>query len=168
MRRTPRDIEDSARLISRRGLVLGGGMLAFGGLLGARMRHLQVDQADQFRLLAEENRINIRLLPPARGLVFDRNGILIAGNEQNYRVVMVRDEVADPEKVLQDLARVIPLSEEDLDHAREELRKRSRLIPVTIADRLSWEDLSQVGVNLPALPAIQRVIATQPELGLDA
>ncbi|MEM9433205.1 MAG: penicillin-binding protein 2 [Pseudomonadota bacterium] len=160
MRRTPKDIEDSARLISRRGLVLGGGMLAFGGLLGARMRHLQVDQADQFRLLAEENRINIRLLPPARGLVFDRNGILIAGNEQNYRVVMVRDEVADPEKVLQDLARVIPLSEEDLDHAREELRKRSRLIPVTIADRLSWEDLSQVGVNLPALPGIK------PEFGL--
>ncbi len=160
MRRTPKDIEQSARMISRRGLILGGGMLVFGGILGARMRHLQVDQADQFRLLAEENRINIRLLPPARGLVFDRKGVLIAGNEQNYRVVMIRDEVDDPEQVLQNLAKIIPLTNEDLDKAREELRKRSRLVPVTIADRLSWEDLSQVAVNAPALPGIT------PEFGL--
>ncbi len=160
MRRTPKDNEQSSRMISRRGLILGGGMLVFGGILGARMRHLQVDQADQFRLLAEENRINIRLLPPARGLVFDRKGVLIAGNEQNYRVVMIRDEVDDPEQVLQNLAKIIRLTPEDLDKAREELRKRSRLVPVTIADRLSWEDLSQVAVNAPALPGIT------PEFGL--
>ena len=160
MRRSPKDTEDSARIISRRGLVLGGGMVAFSSVLGMRMRHLQVNQADQFRLLAEENRINIRLLPPARGQIFDRNGLLIAGNEQNYRVVMVRDEVDDPEKVLHDLSRLIPLTTEDMVRIREELRKRSRLVPVTIADRLSWEDLSQVAVNAPVLPGIT------PEVGL--
>ncbi|SFR32966.1 penicillin-binding protein 2 [Litoreibacter janthinus] len=160
MRRSPKDTEESAAIISRRGLVMGSGMAAFAGVLGLRMRHLQVDQADQFRLLAEENRINIRLLPPARGQVFDRNGLLLAGNEQNYRVTMVRDEVDDPEQVLHALARLIPMTEEDMERAREELRKRSRLVPVTIADRLSWEDLSQVAVNAPALPGIT------PEVGL--
>ena len=160
MRRSPKDTEESARVISRRGLVLGGGMVLFSGALGLRMRHLQVNEADQFRLLAEENRINIRLLPPARGQIFDRNGLLIAGNEQNYRVVMVRDEVEDPEKVLYDLSRLIPLTADDLEKVREELRKRSRLVPVTIADRLSWEDLSQVAVNAPVLPGIT------PEVGL--
>lgn len=135
-------------------------MAVFAGVLGLRMRHLQVNQADQFRLLAEENRINIRLLPPARGQIFDRNGLLIAGNEQNYRVVMLRDEVDDPERVLNDLAQLIPMTAEDMEHAREELQKRSRLVPVTIADRLSWEDLSQVAVNAPALPGIT------PEVGL--
>jgi penicillin-binding protein 2 len=139
---------------------MGGGMAVFAGVLGLRMRHLQVNQADQFRLLAEENRINIRLLPPARGQIFDRNGLLIAGNEQNYRVVMLRDEVDDPERVLNDLAQLIPMTAEDMEHAREELQKRSRLVPVTIADRLSWEDLSQVAVNAPALPGIT------PEVGL--
>jgi penicillin-binding protein 2 len=160
MRRSPKDTEDSARIISRRGLIMGGGMAVFAGVLGLRMRHLQVNQADQFRLLAEENRINIRLLPPARGQIFDRNGLLIAGNEQNYRVVMLRDEVDDPERVLNDLAQLIPMTAEDMEHAREELQKRSRLVPVTIADRLSWEDLSQVAVNAPALPGIT------PEVGL--
>ena len=57
MRRSARDTEESARKVSRRGLLLGGSMLAVVALLGARMRHMQVDQADEFRLLAEDNRI---------------------------------------------------------------------------------------------------------------
>ncbi len=67
-------------------------MAAMIAVLGARMRYLQVEQADQFKLLAEENRINIRLIPPERGLIQDRNGKLIAGNEQNYRVVITRED----------------------------------------------------------------------------
>ena len=50
------------------------------------MQHMQVDQADEFRLLAEENRINIRLIPPARGQIFDRKGRVLADNEQTYRI----------------------------------------------------------------------------------
>ncbi|WP_298360336.1 penicillin-binding protein 2 [uncultured Litoreibacter sp.] len=160
MRRSPKDTEEGASIVSRRGLILGGGMVAFAAVLGTRMRQLQVNEADQFRLLAEENRINIRLLPPARGQIFDRNGLLIAGNEQNYRVTIIRDEVDDPEKALDDLSRLIPLSREDIDRTLEEMNRRSRLVPVTVADRLSWEDVSQVAVNAPALPGIA------PEFGL--
>ena len=74
MRRTARDTEESARRISRRGLLMGGAMAAMFAVLGARMRFLSVEQADEFRLLAEENRINMRLIPPERGLILDRNG----------------------------------------------------------------------------------------------
>ena len=75
-------------------------MAAMVAVLGVRMRYLQVDQADEFKLLAEENRINIRLIPPERGLIQDRNGKLIAGNEQNYRVVITREEAGDVDLVL--------------------------------------------------------------------
>ncbi len=160
MRRSPKDTEDSIGMISRRGLILGSGMAGFAVLLGSRMRQLQVNEADQFRLLAEENRINIRLLPPPRGQVFDRNGLLIAGNQQNYRVTIIRDEVDDPKQTLTNLSRLIPLPPEEIDRILEELSKRSRLVPVTVADRLSWEDVSQVAVNAPALPGIT------PEFGL--
>ena len=91
MRRTPKDTEDSHRQIGRRSLVVGGLFLATGAALSLRMRYLQVERAEDFRLLAEENRINIRLMPPARGLIFDRNGVLVAANQQNYRVTLVRD-----------------------------------------------------------------------------
>ena len=74
------------------------------GALGWRMRDLQILQNERYRLLAEENRINIRLIPPARGMIFDRDGRLMAGNRQNYRIVMVREQAGDPEAVLARLA----------------------------------------------------------------
>ena len=104
MRRTARDTEESARTVTRRALMLGGAMTAMFAVLGARMRYLSVDQAEEFRLLAEENRINIRLIPPERGLIQDRNGKLIAGNEQNYRVVITREDAGDVDLVLRRLA----------------------------------------------------------------
>ena len=69
MRRTVRDSEESARRITRRSLFMGGCMAATMAVLGGRMRYLGVDQADQFQLLAEENRVNLHLIPPARGLL---------------------------------------------------------------------------------------------------
>lgn len=160
MKRSPRDTAESARRVTRRGLVLGGLQLAFMGGLAARMRYMQVEQADQFRLLAEENRINIRLLPPARGMIFDRNGQLLAGNEQNYRIVMVREDAGDVEEVLGRVARIIRLRPEEIDRALKEIMRRSPFVPVTIADRLSWQDVAEIAVNAPALPGVA------PEVGL--
>lgn len=159
MRRSPRDTEESARKITRRGLLMGGSMAAVVALLGARMRHMQVDQADEFRLLAEDNRISIRLIPPARGLIHDRNGKLIAGNEQNYRVVISRDDAGNVEDVLNRLSGILPISAEDFDRALKEARRRSPL-PIIVADRLNWEDVSKVAINAPALPGVS------PEVGL--
>lgn len=160
MRRTARDTEESARMIRRRAFLLGGAMSAFVAVLGARMRYLQVDQADEFRLLAEENRINIRLIPPARGLIQDRNGKLIAGNEQNYRVVITREDAGDVDLVMQRLAQIVPLSPEDIEKTLQEVERRSPFVPITVADRLSWEDFSKIALNAPSLPGVT------PEVGL--
>ena len=159
MRRSARDTDESARKITRRGLFLGGSMAAVVAVLGARMRHMQVDQADEFRLLAEDNRISIRLIPPARGLIHDRNGKLIADNEQNYRVVISRDDAGNVEDVLNRLSGILPISDEDFDRALKEARRRSPL-PIIVADRLNWEDVSKVAINAPALPGVS------PEVGL--
>ena len=155
MKRAPKDVIAGARTVSRRALVVGGLQLGVVGALGWRMQSLQVEQADQFRLLAEENRINIRLLPPSRGLIFDRNGIPIAANEQNYRVVMVREDAGDVGEVLAKLTEIVDIDPSDLARAMEEMRRRSPFVPVTIADRLSWEDVAQINLNTPALPGIQ-------------
>ena len=159
MRRSARDTEESARKVTRRGLFLGGSMAAVVAVLGARMRHMQVDQADEFRLLAEDNRISIRLIPPARGLIYDRNGKLIAGNEQNYRVVISRDDAGNVEDVLNRLSGILPISTEDFDRALKEARRRSPL-PIIVSDRLNWDDVSKVAINAPALPGVS------PEVGL--
>jgi penicillin-binding protein 2 len=160
MKKSEKDQRRSQRVITRRGLVLGGMQLGVLGALGWRMRQLQVEQADEFRFLAEENRINMRLIPPARGLIYDRNGLLIASNTPNYRVVIVREDAGDVEAVLKTLTDIVPLPDEDLARARKEIARRSPFVPVTVADRLTWEQFAEISVNVPALPGIT------PEVGL--
>lgn len=160
MKRTPRDTDHSARLITRRGLVLGGVQLGVLGVLGTRMHQLQVKQASEYRLLADENRINMHLLAPARGLIYDRNGVVIAGNEQNYRIAIVREVAGDVDEVVDRLRRIVRLDPDELARAVAEVKRRSPFVPVTLADQLSWEDIAEVAVNAPALPGIT------PEVGL--
>ncbi len=160
MRRPTRDTAQSQRKITRRGLILGGAQAGFVGLLALRMRHLQVEQADQYRLLADENRINIRLIPPARGRIFDRNGLVVAENIPSYRITMVREEAGDIDEVIARLARLIELDEAELESALEDLKELRGDTPVTIADRVSWEAISRVAVNTPSLPGVT------PEVGL--
>ncbi|WP_039016926.1 penicillin-binding protein 2 [Halocynthiibacter namhaensis] len=160
MRRPPRDNEESTRGITRRSLLLGTAWLAFGGGLAARMRYLQVDQADQYRLLADENRIKDRLIAPARGLIWDRNGIPLATNEQNYRVVMVREDAGDPSEALEKLSKLIPMDDAARAKALKAVMDRAPHVPVAVADRLTWEEVSAIAVNGPALPGIT------PEVGL--
>ena len=164
MRRTPRDTEASARRVTRRALLMGAGMSAMVAALGARMRFLGVDQAAEFRLLAEENRINIRLIPPARGLIQDRNGKLIAGNEQNYRVTITREDAgktdAEVEAVLHRLSHLIPMTKDDLASTMKDIKRNSAFVPIIVAERLDWHELSRISVNSPALPGVS------PEVGL--
>jgi len=155
MRRSTRDTDDSLRRINRRALILGSAQLGFIGLLGTHMRWMQVEQADAYRMLAEENRINVRLVPPARGLIFDRNGTALALNDQNYRVVVVREDAGDVPAVLARLARLIPITPEDIERVTRDSARRPGFVPIIVADQLDWEQLSRVAVNTPALPGVR-------------
>ena len=167
MRRTPRDIDQNAEKVNRRALILGAGMAGTVALLGARMRYLQIDQADQFLLLAEENRINIRLLPPARGLILDRLGRLIAGNKQSYRVIITREDAGDVEEVLNRLATLLPSHPFDIDRTIKEVERRRSFVPITISDRLEWEHLAKIAVNAPSLPGISAEVGQNRSYPLD-
>lgn len=154
MRRLTQQSIEAGRRITRRGLLLGGLQGLFVGTLAYRMRHLQLEQAKEFQLLADENAIKIRLLPPARGLIHDRKGVVIAGNEQNYRVTITREDAGDVGVVMADLARLIRMSDAEIAEVMDEVAKRAPTLPITVADRLSWEEFSRVAVNAPALPGI--------------
>jgi penicillin-binding protein 2 len=160
MRRPTRDRAEGQRRVTRRALVVGGLQVAVLGTLLFRMRHLQVDQADEFRLLADENRINIQLIAPARGRIFDREGRVIAENVPSYRITITREQAGDTEAVLDRLARLVELQAGELEKARRDLSELRGDTPVTVADRVDWEAISRVAVNAPALPGVM------PEVGL--
>ena len=156
----PRPGAEAPLPVTRRGVLLLGGQLAVAGALAWRMRELQVVDTERYRLLAEENRINMRLIAPSRGQLFDRNGEALAINIQNYRVVMVREVAGDPEAMLERLAQLIDLPEHQRRRVLKEIMQKPAFVPVGIAEHLSWEDFSQVNINMPALPGIL------PEVGM--
>ncbi len=72
------------RSFTRRALLVGGAQAGLFAVLAGRMYYLQVIEAERYATLAEDNRINLRLLPPPRGRIVDRFGVPLAVNQQNY------------------------------------------------------------------------------------
>ena len=141
----------SARSMVRRGVLIFALQGIFVVGLAARMRFLQIDQADQYRLLAEENRINVRLVPPSRGLVYDRDGLLIASNVQNYRAVIIREDVENLESLLNNLQTLLKISDEKKQAIRKLVLKHSPFVPITVLNNLSWSNVAKISVNAPVL-----------------
>ncbi len=139
---------------TRRTAILGAGQLVvFTGLAG-RMYQLQVLESNRYKLQSDENRINVRLLPPPRGRIFDRFGTLLAGNRENYRVLVVVENMPDVERTLAVLSRLIPLDEADLQRIRRDVAKRRRFVPVTVREHLDWREVARLQVHAPDLPGI--------------
>ncbi len=149
---------DRQKLFTRRALVLGGGKFVLLSALVARMYYLQVIESDRYRTLAEDNRINLRLLAPPRGRIVDRNGQELAVNRQNYRAVLIREQVSkqlgDVETVLGYLSRIIDIGETDHRRVLREIRRKRKFVPVTIRENLEWEEVARIEVNAPDLPGV--------------
>jgi penicillin-binding protein 2 len=142
------------RRFSRRALLLGAGQLAMFGLIAGRLYYLQVVAADQYALLADENRINHRLLPPARGMVFDRNGVPLAGNRPTYRVLVIPEQAKDVAATLRAVRRLIPLPPGRAAEVMAEAERRRAFVPIAIRDDLDWSEVSRIAVHAPELPGV--------------
>lgn len=144
-----------AKQLTRRALVLAGGQLGLLALLAGRMYQLQVVDGDRFQMLAEDNRINLRLLAPARGRILDRFGNELATGRQNFRVVLIREQSDDVDATLTGLNAIVPIPEHQLRRIRREMGRVRAFMPVTVLENLSWDEFAAVNVHSPELPGIQ-------------
>jgi len=167
VKRSPADTAISWRKLTRRGLLIGGLQVGFAGVLAWRMKNLQVDQADQYRLLADENRINVRLIPPARGEIYDRNGVVLAKNEPSYRITILPEDAGDIDMVLRKLSYLVYISPDDIKRIKAEAKRSAPFLPVTVLNRVSWDDISRVAVNSPALPGIATEVGLSRQYPLE-
>ncbi len=148
------DGQERSKNFTRRALLVGGGQGLLFSALAARMYYLQILEADKYATLAEDNRINLRLIPPPRGRIVDRFGTAMALNQQNYRVVLVREQARDVKRTLDSLALIIDLSERDYKRVLREAGRKRAFVPVTVQDYLTWEQVSRIEVNAPDLPGV--------------
>lgn len=145
---------DRQRFFTRRAALLAGGQFGLLAALVGRMYYLQVVESERYRMLAEENRINMRLLPPSRGRILDRFGVPVAINEQNYRVLIKSENTPDVSAVLDRLAMIIPINADEKVRILKEIRRKKKFVPVTVREFLDWEDVARLEVNAPDLPGV--------------
>ncbi|MBL4615095.1 MAG: penicillin-binding protein 2 [Magnetovibrio sp.] len=142
------------KLFSRRALMLGCGQAALLSVLVGRMYYLQVIESERYVTLADENRINLRLLPPPRGRIVDRNGMALADNQQNYRVVIIPEQAGDVEHTLDLLSLIVTLSGGERRRIRREVKRKRAFVPITVRENLDWPEVARIEVNTPDLPGV--------------
>ncbi|ALJ34929.1 penicillin-binding protein 2 [Azospirillum brasilense] len=145
---------DRYRLLTRRAAVLGGLKLAGLSALVGRLYYLQVVESARYTMLAEENRISLRLVAPSRGTIVDRFGAPLAVNQQNYRVVVVSERTRNIQDTLDKISKIVPLTDGDRRRVMRELHRKRRFVPVTVRENLTWEQVATIEMNTPDLPGV--------------
>jgi penicillin-binding protein 2 len=140
---------------SRRMLLLGGAQAAVGGLLIGRMGYLAIAQNAKYQLLSESNRVQLIPVPPRRGWIIDRNGKPIAINRSSFRVDIIPQQLEKSRDVVPDIAKLLALTDDDVERIRGELSESRGFRPVQVAENVTYEQYAAVTVRLPELPGVQ-------------
>ncbi|WP_421997143.1 penicillin-binding protein 2 [Reyranella sp.] len=141
-------------LFTRRSLLLGGAQAVLLSALAGRLYQLQVIETRRFSMLAEENRINLRLLPPSRGLIFDRSGQPLAVNRNNFRAMATSDRGRGAEILVDRLDQILSLGEADRSRLLRDLRRSRNAQPIVVRENLGWEEVARLEFNAPDLPGV--------------
>ncbi len=123
-------------------------------LLVLRLSFLQIVHHDHYRELSKGNRIRIEAVPPTRGLIFDRNGILLAENLPAYQLEMVPEQVEDPDATIESLHELGLVRAEDLPLVLEQVRKRRRFDSIPLRYRLAETEVARFAVQRPHFPGV--------------
>jgi penicillin-binding protein 2 len=112
------------RLIRRRLVLAAVFVVILLGLVLGRLYMLQVVEYEHFSTLSDSNRIRIKALPPTRGLIFDRHGVVMANNLPTYRLEIVREQVEDLDATLEQLREFVEYTEQDLKRFKQSSKRR--------------------------------------------
>ncbi|WP_324733074.1 penicillin-binding protein 2 [Pseudomonas paeninsulae] len=153
-----KDHEKDARLIRRRALVGALVFLLLTAALIARMYYLQVVQYEYHSTLSENNRVHVQPIPPRRGLIFDRNGVIVADNRPSFSLTLTRERAGDWEPVLDVIVEVLGLSSDERALFEKRVRQGRRPFePVPVLFELSEEQIATIAVNQFRLPGVEVV-----------
>ena len=148
------EVNEKQGAFTRRAFLMGGltgvGLLALTG----RLVHLQIVEAQRYQKLAQSNQFNFRLVPPPRGLILDRNGVTLASNRPNFRLLVARETDMDVEKTVDDLATLVTIDAKRRERLIKDIKRAPKKAPVQVMEDMSWEEFSRINVRAPELAGV--------------
>lgn len=152
-----KDAQGEAQLFRVRALT--GFVLIVAGLLvlAARFFWLQVVHHDEFAVRSTQNRLHLRRLPPPRGLIYDRNGVLLADNVPAFRLDVIPERVENMGAMLKQLEMIVPLSADDLKEFRRSVQAHRAFQSVPLKLNLDEDEIDRFAVNRWRFPGVEVV-----------
>ncbi|MGQ8363961.1 penicillin-binding protein 2 [Glaciecola sp. 1036] len=153
-RQTIRDHSAEANLFARRAFISGLFVVFFMGLILLNLYNLQINQFEDYQTRSNGNRIKLLPVAPNRGLIYDRNGVILAENRPVFSLEVITEQVDDLEATINDLASLMNLSEEEIQEFHSERKKLRRFKPVALRKHLSHQDVALFSANQHKFPGV--------------
>ncbi|HMV38836.1 MAG TPA: penicillin-binding protein 2 [Plasticicumulans sp.] len=157
MSRPLRDTRAARKLFAGRALVAGVLVFLLFSVIAARLAWLQIVNHEHFATLSDQNRIRLVPVPPTRGQIFDRKGVLLAGNLASFHLEITPEQVgshAQMEALLEQLKTLIELSDSEINRFRRLLRRSPRYNGVPLRFNLTEDEMARVAINQFRLPGV--------------
>ncbi len=148
-----RDLQ-KGKIFNRRVLVVGGIKSSLIFALFARLGYLQIFKHRQYSIQSNSNSIKPIITPAPRGLIFDRSGVVIAKNDDDYRLLLYLENKTDISGLVEKLSKILDLKEDAINLFLSKIKNAKRRSVIALFDNLSWDDIARIEANSYQLPGI--------------
>lgn len=150
-----KDHDTEKRLVNKRLIACAALVLAISCTLVGRLYFLQVTEFDYNSTVSENNRVHVLPIPPERGFIYDRNGVLLADNQPSFNMTLTRERAGDAANMLDSVISILHLpAEERAVFAKAMKQARHPFEPSTLLYDLTEEQIALLAVNQYRLPGI--------------
>lgn len=166
-----KDHSRESQLISTRLIIAGVLSVLLFGIIIFRLVILQIVEFEHFDSLSNRNRIDIEPLPPQRGLIYDRNGVLLAENIPTFSLELIPEKVPDIDATLAELTALLSLTEEDIEAFQTRRTRHRAFEEIVLRSQLTEEEVALFSVNrhrFPGVDVVGRLIRHYPQGALFA
>lgn len=148
------DHSEISRLFKVRAIFAGLFSLLLIGALLTRLGWLQIVEYAHFAGLSKENRVRLMALPPNRGLIYDRNGVVLAENRPTYHLELIPEQVEDLDATLKGLGEIVTISEQNIEQFQTAMRSHRPFESISLRTRLSEDEVARLAVNRHRFPGV--------------
>lgn len=154
---TLKDNEHETGIVAKRVYIAGFIVLLLIIILILRVFYLTVLQHDHFTTLSKSNRVKISPIPPIRGLIYSREGVVLAENKPTYSLEVIPEQIDNVDELITNLKKIITIEEKDIERFKNSLKKKRRFENVALRFNLNEEEVALFAVNRHRFPGVDVV-----------